>query len=70
LRIDEGTGTYTSAVVRVDDGTTVLRRRDDTYEEASFADLRVGDRVEVWFEGSVGESSPVQGRAAAVVLGV
>jgi predicted small secreted protein len=70
LRIDEGTGTYTSAVVRVDDGTTVLRRRDDTYEEASFADVRVGDRVEVWFEGSVGESSPVQGRAAAVVLGV
>lgn len=70
LRIDEGTGTFTAAVARVDDGTTVLRRRDDTYERASFADVRVGDRVEVWFDGAVGESSPVQGRAAAVVLAV
>jgi hypothetical protein len=70
LRIDEGTGTYTSAVARVDDGTTVLRRRDDAYEPASFDDVQVGDRVEVWFDGAVGESSPVQGRAAAVVLEV
>jgi hypothetical protein len=70
LRIDEGTGTYTAAIARVDDGTTVLRRLDDAYEPASFADVQVGDRVEVWFEGAVGESSPVQGRAAAVVLEV
>jgi hypothetical protein len=70
LRIDEGTGTYTSAIARVDDGTTVLRRRADAYEPASFADVQVGARVEVWFEGAVGESSPVQGRAAAVVLEV
>jgi hypothetical protein len=70
LRIDEGTGTYTAAIARVDDATTVLRRRADAYEPASFADVHVGDRVEVWFEGAVGESSPVQGRAAAVVLEV
>jgi hypothetical protein len=70
LRIDEGTGTYTSGIARVDDATTVLRWRDDTYEEASFGDVQVGDRVEVWFDGAVGESSPVRGRAEAVVLGV
>jgi hypothetical protein len=70
LRIDAGTGTYTAAIARVDDGTTVLRRRDDAYEPASFADVHVGDRVEVWFEGPVGESSPVQGRAEAVVVEV
>jgi Protein of unknown function (DUF3221) len=70
LRIDEGTGAFTAAVARVDDATTVLRRRDDTYEPASFTDVHVGDRVEVWFDGAVGESSPVQGRAAAVVLEV
>jgi hypothetical protein len=70
LRIDEGTGAFTAAVARVDDATTVLRRRGDTYEPASFADVQVGDRVEVWFDGAVGESSPVRGRAAAVVLEV
>jgi hypothetical protein len=70
LRIDEGTGTYTAAIARIDDATTVLRRQDDAYEPASFADVRVGARVEVWFDGAVGESSPVRGRAAAVVLEV
>ncbi len=69
VRIDEGTGTYTAAVARVDDDTSVLRRGSDGFEQATFDDVRAGDRVEIWFEGPVAESHPVQGRAATVLLG-
>jgi hypothetical protein len=54
---------------RVDSRTRYLRR-DSTGEVRAWAmaDLDVGDTVEVYVEGPVAESCPVQGYAAVVVL--
>jgi hypothetical protein len=54
---------------RVDDATRVLRRRDDAYEEVALGAVRAGDRVDLWVDGPVAESFPVQAHAEAVVLG-
>jgi hypothetical protein len=52
-----------------DDRTRYLRRSaSGAYTEAARADLEVGDTVEVFVDGPVAESCPVQGRAAALVL--
>lgn len=49
--------------------THYLRRiGEGPLQRATLADLSVGDTVEVYVEGPVAESCPVQGRAAAVVL--
>ena len=69
LRIDEATGVVGALAGRVDDDTVVLRREGDDYDAATIQDVHVGDRVEVWVDGPVAESSPVQAHAAVVVLG-
>ncbi|HLT46817.1 MAG TPA: hypothetical protein VK002_06275 [Rubricoccaceae bacterium] len=49
--------------------TRYLRRTGaGTLLQAELADLAVGDTVEVYVEGPVAESCPVQGYASAVVL--
>ena len=53
------------ASVRVADGTHVLRR-DGTIVGA--AELRVGQRVKVWFTGPVFESYPLQATASVIVI--
>jgi Protein of unknown function (DUF3221) len=68
IRIDEATGVVGALAGRVDDDTRVLRRRGDDYDTASLDGVRVGDPVEVWVDGPVAESSPVQAHAAVVVL--
>ena len=68
LRVDEATGVVGPLAARVDDATEVLRRRDGAYHEAALADIAVGDRVQVWVDGPVAESSPAQAHAEAVVL--
>jgi hypothetical protein len=68
LRIDEGRGAYDAASVTVDEASAVLRRTDAGYEEAALADLRPGDLAEVWFDGPVAESYPVQARAGTLVI--
>ncbi|MCI3948328.1 MAG: hypothetical protein K0R11_262 [Acidimicrobiales bacterium] len=68
VRIDEATGVVGPLAGRVDEDTVVLRREGDDYDVATIDDVRVGDRVEVWVDGPVAESSPVQAHAAVVVL--
>ena len=68
VRLDEATGVVGPLAARVDEATEVLRRRGDGYEAAPLADVGVGDRVEVWVDGPVAESSPAQAHAALVVL--
>lgn len=53
------------ASVRVADGTHVLRR-DGTV--VGTAELRVGQRVKVWFTGPVAQSYPVQATARVIVI--
>jgi len=68
VRIEEATGVVGAVEARLDGDTEVLRRRGDEYEAAAVADIEVGDRVEVWVDGPVAESFPVQAHAAVVVL--
>jgi hypothetical protein len=69
VRVDHGTGLLTAVQARVDDATRVLRRRDDVYEEIALDALDVGDRIELWVDGPVAESFPVQAHAEAIVVG-
>jgi hypothetical protein len=46
----------------------LLVRKDGTVEAASFADLRVGTKVEAWVDGPVRESYPVQADASCVAI--
>jgi hypothetical protein len=57
-------------ILAVADARTRYLRRTGagSLQEASLADVSVGDTVEVYVEGPVAESCPVQGTASAVVL--
>jgi hypothetical protein len=69
VRIDQGTGPLTAVQARVDDATRVLRRHGDDYEALALDAVHVGDRVELWVDGPVAESFPVQAHAEAIVVG-
>lgn len=60
---------YDRASVRITGDTTLLREtgNGDT-EPIGFADLAQGDEVDVWFEGAVAESYPVQATAGLVLV--
>ena len=64
---EEGADTrYSSAWVRISDGTRIWRRRDAALEPAS--ELQPGMRVEVKFSGAVALSDPVQATAAEITI--
>lgn len=46
----------------------VLRRAGDDYGRARISDLEEGLLVEIWFDGPVAESYPLQGTARNVVI--
>jgi hypothetical protein len=56
------------ASVAVTSGTRMTRRAQSGEATATIGELAVGLRVEVWFDGPVAMSYPVQGRARAVVM--
>jgi hypothetical protein len=56
------------ASVAVTGNTRITRRAQSGEVAATFRDLVPGLRVEVWFDGPVATSYPVQGRAQAVVI--
>lgn len=59
----------TKASVAVTSATRVTRRAPAGGEvAATFRDLVPGMRVEVWFDGPVATSYPVQGKALALVI--
>ncbi|MEJ7583809.1 MAG: hypothetical protein WKF43_06895 [Acidimicrobiales bacterium] len=68
VRIEDGDGRYPSAVIAVDDATDIRRRTGSRYEEQEFSALTQGALIEVWFDGPVAESFPVQARAGTIVI--
>lgn len=56
------------ASVAVTSGTRVTRRAQSGEVSATFRDLVPGLRVEVWFDGPVAMSYPVQGKARTLVI--
>jgi hypothetical protein len=56
------------ASVAVTSGTRITRRAQSGEAAATFRDLVPGVRVEVWFDGPVATSYPVQGKAQALVI--
>lgn len=56
------------ASVAVTSSTRVTRRSGSGEVAATSRDLVPGLRVEVWFDGPVAMSYPVQGKASAVVI--
>jgi len=67
--IEGGTGRYGSATIAVDDETVIRRRIGTGYEKVGLSALAAGSRLEVWFEGPVAESFPVQTTAGTIVVG-
>lgn len=56
------------AQVTLDEASVLLRVTKDGYESANISDLDEGDVVDVWFEGPVAESYPVQAYGGTVVV--
>jgi hypothetical protein len=59
---------YDIASVSVGEDATVLIEEDDGYAIATPQDVKNGAEVEIWFEGPVAESYPVQAKAGTVVV--
>ena len=59
---------FDKAMVKVTKGTKILRKVGTEFKEASFDDLRGGVKVEIIFDGPVGESYPVQANAKKIVI--
>lgn len=55
---------FDKALVKITDDTMI--QKDDMSRLFEVKDLKVGDRVEVYFTGPVAESYPVQGAASIV----
>jgi hypothetical protein len=63
-----GSGQVDKASVLIDARTVLLRKSGSGTSALRLADLAVGARVSVWFDGPVAESYPVQGHAGTVLL--
>ena len=60
---------YDKASVNVTVDSRVLRQRaDGSIEQVAQSDLAIGQEVDVWFEGPVAESYPVQVYGATVLI--
>ncbi len=64
----DGGVSYDKASVNVVANTRLLLKGADGYGRLTFADLRVGDTVDVWFTGAVAESYPVQATGGTIVV--
>jgi len=60
VEMDESDGTSDKYWVGIKPDTTVNDYRGDTPETAAFADLAIGQEVQVWFGSPVRESYPAQ----------
>jgi hypothetical protein len=57
-----------AANVRVPSDAKILRKTGDSYEQVGVDQLTDGATVQVWFEGPVAESYPVQATAGTIVI--
>jgi hypothetical protein len=56
------------ASLAITDSTGFYRRTATGVVAITFADLRAGQKADVWFDGPVAESYPVQTRARAIIV--
>lgn len=69
LLVDPPAGTACGIRATADAQTRVFRRDvTGALAEATVGAVEVGDRVEVYVDGPVAESCPVQGRASSLVI--
>ncbi|MBN2848524.1 MAG: hypothetical protein JXP72_08785 [Coriobacteriia bacterium] len=60
---------YDKASVNVTmDSCVLLQRADGSLEQVAQSDLTIGQEVDVWLEGPVAESYPVQAYGATVLI--
>lgn len=55
-------------VVTITKDTAIFRLVDGDYQEISFGDLEEKQWLEIWFDGPVAESWPMQAKALQVVI--
>ena len=55
-------------VVRITEDTGLFRLHGDEYTEITFADLAEKQWLDIWFDGPVAESWPMQAKALHVVI--
>ena len=55
-------------VVTMKKDTNLFKLVDGDYQEISFSDLEEKDWLEIWFDGPVAESWPMQAKALQVVI--
>lgn len=59
---------FDKAMVKVTKATKVFKRVGGELKPATFEDLRGGTNVEIWFDGPVAESFPVQANAGRIII--
>jgi hypothetical protein len=59
---------YDKAMVKVTKGTKIFQQVGRELKPASFDDLKPGVKMEIQFQGAVGESFPVQATAGKIVI--
>jgi len=55
-------------VVTITKDTTIFRLVDGDYQEISFDDLETQQWLQIWFDGPVAESWPMQAKAMQIVI--
>jgi hypothetical protein len=55
-------------VVTIKKDTSIFRLVDGNYQEITFGDLEEKQWLEIWFDGPVAESWPMQAKALQVVI--
>ncbi|HMQ52241.1 MAG TPA: DUF3221 domain-containing protein [Anaerolineae bacterium] len=64
----ESDTSFDKAAVTITAQTRIYEQLGQERRSTTFEALRVGQRVEAWFDGPVAESYPVQARASDVVI--
>jgi uncharacterized protein DUF3221 len=59
---------YDKAMVRVNDKTRIQKMNGKLVEDATFAEIKNGTKVSIWFTGPVAESYPVQATAGRIII--
>jgi hypothetical protein len=64
----ENDTSFDKAAVTITTQTHIFEQVGQERRPATFAALQIGQQVEVWFDGPVAESYPVQARASDVMI--
>lgn len=68
LMVEDASGTSDAATVWVYEQTDVLRETSAGIREAVANDLVEGAQIDIWFDGPIAESYPIQGSADTILI--